>query len=175
MANPRILITTEPLNTESVVKLVKSTSNGSVVTFEGTTRDETNGQKVVRLEYEAYPEMAEKIFQQIFDEVLDSWGLSNVAVAHRIGGGDLRNYAVCFSFRKLSSRVVRVTRVWTTLEGADRTYPRTQLPTQRPSCRQWARRPGSSIPPLPPPIPSTHPSIDLADLQSVLYFKMYPS
>ena len=39
----------------------------------------------MRLEYEAYPEMAEKIFQQIFDEVLDSWGLSNVAVAHRIG------------------------------------------------------------------------------------------
>ena len=85
MANPRILITTKPLDTESVTKLVKSTSNGSVVTFEGTTRNETNGRKVVRLEYEAYPEMAEKTFQQIFDEVLSRWGLSNVAVAHRIG------------------------------------------------------------------------------------------
>ena len=85
MANPRILITTETLDAESVTKLVKSTDNGGVVTFEGTTRGETNGRKVVRLEYEAYPEMAEKTFQQIFDEVLGRWGISNVAVAHRIG------------------------------------------------------------------------------------------
>ena len=85
MGNPRILITTEPLDTESVTKLVKNTSNGGVVTFEGTTRDETHGRKVVRLEYQAYPEMAERIFQQIFDEVLGRWGITNVAVAHRIG------------------------------------------------------------------------------------------
>lgn len=85
MENPRILITTDPLDAESVTKLVKSTDNGGVVTFEGTTRDATNGRKVVRLEYEAYPEMAEKTFQQIFDEVLGRWGISNVAVAHRIG------------------------------------------------------------------------------------------
>ncbi len=85
MGNPRIIITTEPLNTDSVTKLVKSTGNGSVVTFEGTTRDETNGRKVLRLEYEAYPEMAEKTFQQIFDEVWGRWELDNVAVAHRIG------------------------------------------------------------------------------------------
>ena len=82
MENPRILITTDPLDAESVTKLVKSTDNGGVVTFEGTTRDATNGRKVVRLEY---PEMAEKTFQQIFDEVLGRWGISNVAVAHRIG------------------------------------------------------------------------------------------
>ena len=85
MENSRILITTDPLDAESVTNLVKSTSNGSVVTFEGTTRDETSGRKVVRLEYEAYPEMAEKTFQQIFDEVLGQWGLNHVAVAHRIG------------------------------------------------------------------------------------------
>ncbi|SVB45971.1 uncharacterized protein METZ01_LOCUS198825 [marine metagenome] len=85
MGNPRIIITTEPLDTDSVTKLVKSTGNGSVVTFEGTTRDETNGRKVLRLEYEAYPEMAEKTFQQIFDEVWGRWELDNVAVAHRIG------------------------------------------------------------------------------------------
>ena len=85
MENSRILITTDPLDAESVTNLVKSTSNGSVVTFEGTTRDETSGRKVVRLEYEAYPEMAERTFQQIFDEVLGRWGLNHVAVAHRIG------------------------------------------------------------------------------------------
>ncbi len=85
MTTPRILITPEPLNAESVTALVKSTANGGVVTFEGTTRDETGGRTVVRLEYEAYPEMAEKTFQQIFDEVQERWSVTDVAVAHRIG------------------------------------------------------------------------------------------
>ena len=85
MPTPRILITEEPLDAESVTALVKSNANGGVVTFEGTTRDETSGRTVVRLEYEAYPEMAEKTFQQIFDEVQEHWGIAGVAVAHRIG------------------------------------------------------------------------------------------
>jgi molybdopterin synthase catalytic subunit len=85
MTTPRILITPEPLDAESVTALVKSTANGGVVTFEGITRDETGGRTVVRLEYEAYPEMAEKTFQQIFDEVQERWSVTDVAVAHRIG------------------------------------------------------------------------------------------
>ena len=85
METPRILITTEPLDAESVTALVKSPANGGVVTFQGTTRDETGGRTVVRLEYEAYPEMAEKTFRQIFGEVEERWGVTDVAVAHRIG------------------------------------------------------------------------------------------
>lgn len=85
MEIPRILITSEPLDAESVTALVKSPANGGVVTFEGTTRDETGGRTVVRLEYEAYPEMAEKTFRQIFDEVEKRWGITDLAVAHRIG------------------------------------------------------------------------------------------
>ena len=85
MTTPRILITPEPLDAESVTALVKSTANGGVVTFEGITRDETGGRTVVRLEYEADPEMAEKTYQQIFDEVQERWSVTDVAVAHRIG------------------------------------------------------------------------------------------
>ena len=85
METPRILITTDPLDAKSVTALVKSPANGAVVTFQGTTRDETGGRTVVRLEYEAYPEMAEKTFRQIFGEVEERWGVVDVAVAHRIG------------------------------------------------------------------------------------------
>ena len=85
MAISRILITEEPLDAASVTALVKSPANGGVVTFEGTTRDETGGRTVMRLEYEAYTEMAEKTFQQIFNEVQERWSITDVAVAHRIG------------------------------------------------------------------------------------------
>ena len=83
--NPRILITEEPLDAEKLTSMVQSTANGGVVTFQGITREQTGGRVVVRLEYEAYPEMAYKTLQQIFDEVEERWGVVDLAVAHRIG------------------------------------------------------------------------------------------
>ena len=83
--NPRILITDEPLDAEKVTAMVMSTANGGVVTFQGITRDQTGGRTVELLEYEAYPEMAYKTLQQIFDEVEERWGVTDLALAHRIG------------------------------------------------------------------------------------------
>lgn len=83
--NPRIIITDEPLDADRVTQMVMSTANGGVVTFQGITRDQTGGRTVVRLDYEAYPEMAHKMLQQIFDEVEERWGITDMALAHRIG------------------------------------------------------------------------------------------
>ena len=83
--NPRKLITDTPLDAERVTAMVANTANGGVVTFQGVTRDETGGRSVVRLDYEAYPEMAYKTLQQIFDEVEERWGITDLALAHRIG------------------------------------------------------------------------------------------
>ena len=83
--DPRILITDAPLDAERVTAMVSNTANGGVVTFQGVTRDETGGRSVVRLDYEAYPEMAYKTLQQIFGEVEERWGIADLALAHRIG------------------------------------------------------------------------------------------
>ena len=83
--DPRILITDEPLDADRVTAMVTDTANGGIVTFQGVTRDETGGRVVVRLDYEAYPEMAYKTLQQIFAEVEERWGITDVALAHRIG------------------------------------------------------------------------------------------
>ena len=83
--DPRILITDEPLDAEKVTAMVMSTANGGVVTFQGITRDQTGGRTVELLEYEAYPEMAYTMLQQIFDEVEERWGVTDLALAHRIG------------------------------------------------------------------------------------------
>lgn len=87
--DPRILITDAPLDAERVTAMVTSTANGGVVTFQGVTRDETGGRTVVRLDYEAYPEMAYKTLQQIFAEVEARWGITDMALAHRIGRVEL--------------------------------------------------------------------------------------
>lgn len=80
-----ILITDEPLDPEAVTSQVRKDSNGAVVTFLGTTRDITDGRKVLRLEYEAYRPMADNKLTEIADEMMEKWPVDGVAIAHRLG------------------------------------------------------------------------------------------
>jgi molybdopterin synthase catalytic subunit len=73
-----------PLSLEAVVEAVRAPGRGAVVTFEGDVRGETNGRKVVRLEYEAYVSMAERCLNTIAEEVGREHGAA-VAILHRIG------------------------------------------------------------------------------------------
>ncbi len=78
-------VTSEPLSVDALVGLVLSDGDGAVVTFVGTVRDNTNGRKVVVLEYEAYAEMAESEMRRIGCEVMGKWKLHGIAMRHRIG------------------------------------------------------------------------------------------
>ncbi|MCZ6892143.1 MAG: molybdenum cofactor biosynthesis protein MoaE [Chloroflexi bacterium] len=80
-----ILVTREPLDPEVVTATVRRESNGAVVTFLGTTRNETGGHRVLYLEYEAYEGMAGKMLTRIAGEVSERWGIADVAIAHRFG------------------------------------------------------------------------------------------
>ena len=59
--------------------------NGSVITFLGTTRLFNEGRKVLYLEYETYPEMAVKELEKVRQEIRERWGISDVAIGHRLG------------------------------------------------------------------------------------------
>ena len=58
---------------------------GALATFTGTVRERSRGQDVVRLEYEAYPEMVEAELRRIALDVAARHGLLGIAVAHRHG------------------------------------------------------------------------------------------
>ncbi len=60
-------------------------ASGALVTFAGTVRDNARGKQVIALDYEAYPPAAEKMLEQIGDEIFERWGIRNVAIAHRHG------------------------------------------------------------------------------------------
>ena len=79
----------ERLNVAEVTDAVRRPSNGAVVTFEGTTRDSTNGRRVVSLEYETHARMAEKVLRQVLEETAARFGLSDAAALHRIGRVDI--------------------------------------------------------------------------------------
>lgn len=80
-----IHITSEPLNPQEITELVRKDSNGAVVTFLGVVRDNSEGRRVLHLEYEAYQPMAEKMLQQIAREVRERWAVQDIAIAHRLG------------------------------------------------------------------------------------------
>jgi molybdopterin synthase catalytic subunit len=79
-------ITTEEVSVDDVVARLAHPANGAVGTFVGVVRDETDGREVCYLQYEAYPDMAERELRQIGDEIRERWPtIREVAVVHRIG------------------------------------------------------------------------------------------
>lgn len=80
-----VIITRAPLDPEEVTRRVRAPADGAVVTFLGTTRDQTGGRRVLYLEYEAYIPMAEEKLQKIVRELKGRRDVSGIAIAHRIG------------------------------------------------------------------------------------------
>jgi len=80
-------IVTHPIDAAAVAAAVAEASAGAIATFIGTTRDHNEGRRVTRLEYEAYPEMALRVFAHIASEANERWG-ARVVIHHRTGSLD---------------------------------------------------------------------------------------
>ena len=78
-------LTDRPIDVDALEASIERSSHGAVVTFIGRARDVADdGRSVVELEYEAYPEMAESVLDEIRTEAESRFG-ATVAVVHRFG------------------------------------------------------------------------------------------
>jgi MoaE-MoaD fusion protein len=85
-AAPPIRISPEPVTVDAVVEAVAGGDDGAVVTFAGIVRRRGHHvPDVVRLEYEAYREMAEAVLGEIAEEIEREWPGVRVAIHHRTG------------------------------------------------------------------------------------------
>jgi molybdopterin synthase catalytic subunit/molybdopterin converting factor small subunit len=84
----------EPLSLDAVVDEVRSDEAGAIATFVGTTRVQSRGRTVMRLEYEAYAGMAEKVMAEIADELKGRYDLREIAIHHRTGTVDIGEASV---------------------------------------------------------------------------------
>lgn len=82
---PVIRMTREPLDREAIIASVAHPEAGGIVTFEGVVRNHARGKQIRYLEYDAYPEMAERQMGEIAAEVARRWPESALAIVHRIG------------------------------------------------------------------------------------------
>lgn len=78
-------VVSEPIDAARVAAAVSRPDAGAIVTFLGTTRDHNDGRRVTRLEYEAYPEMAEAEMRRIGAAACERWPVAAVAIVHRVG------------------------------------------------------------------------------------------
>jgi molybdopterin synthase catalytic subunit len=93
----RCTISDRPLDEVEVAARVAGPDAGGIVTFVGAVRDRARGQAIRHLEYEAYPEMAEREMQKIVDEAERRWPGTRVALAHRVGHLEIGDLAVVVS------------------------------------------------------------------------------
>ncbi|EST53151.1 molybdopterin converting factor [Brevibacillus panacihumi W25] len=91
---PLFSITTEPLSADKLIRLVSNPHAGAVLTFVGTVREFTHGQRTVYLSYEAYAPMAVEKMKQIAAEIDERWPGARVAMQHRIGDLQIEEIAV---------------------------------------------------------------------------------
>ncbi len=78
-------VTSEPLDPERLRQHVRKDESGAVILFFGDVRNNSRGRSVLYLEYDAYPEMAEKMMRKLAEEVMARWPLTDVAIQHRTG------------------------------------------------------------------------------------------
>jgi MoaE-MoaD fusion protein len=83
-----------PLSLDRVVAAVRGPEIGGIVTFTGAVRRRNLGREVERLEYEAYPEMAEKVMREIAAEIEAELEGVRLAVEHRAGALEVGDVAV---------------------------------------------------------------------------------
>ncbi|MGH7907678.1 MAG: molybdopterin converting factor subunit 1 [Candidatus Binataceae bacterium] len=76
---------------------VSDPAAGAVVRFDGMTRNENVGRRVLRLDYEAYEPMALNEMRKIAKDAGGRWKIVRIAITHRIGRVDIGEISVAIA------------------------------------------------------------------------------
>jgi len=80
-----VRLTPDPIDYHALTEGVRSPRCGAVALFLGTVRELTGDRVTTRLDYQAYPPMAEKKLAEVEAEVRRRWPVGDVALVHRVG------------------------------------------------------------------------------------------
>ena len=75
----------QAIDLQELVRSVTDPEAGAIATFIGTTRNHNDGRKVIALDYDGYPEMAEKELARIGAAARKQWRICRMAIVHRLG------------------------------------------------------------------------------------------
>jgi MoaE-MoaD fusion protein len=78
-------VTSEPLTPQELVEGVRTDESGAVALFYGIARNNSDGQRVVALEYDAFPSMAERKLRDVAEGIARDWPITGIGILHRTG------------------------------------------------------------------------------------------
>ncbi|EDX85602.1 molybdopterin converting factor, subunit 2, putative [Synechococcus sp. PCC 7335] len=85
-SNDSLAIAFCPLDLAQAYALADDGANGAIALFSGMVRNQTDGQPVIALEYQAYEPMAIVVFQQIAAQIRQQWpDITRIVIHHRTG------------------------------------------------------------------------------------------
>ena len=82
---PRAELVHQPIDASALIRRVSRPANGAVLLFLGVVRDVNDGRAVTGIEYSAYESMAERELAAIASEAAERFGMSDIAIQHRVG------------------------------------------------------------------------------------------
>lgn len=87
----KVRIQKENFNVEDEIEFMKKSSRniGGIVTFLGTGRELSKGESISELNFEHYPEMAEKKLGEIREKAIKDFSIIDMSVIHRVGNMDI--------------------------------------------------------------------------------------
>jgi len=80
-----VKVTEALVSPQLLLDSLRTDSSGSIVTHLGIVRPDSNGQKVVSIEYEANINVSERELSNIANEILTKWGIQDIALYRRVG------------------------------------------------------------------------------------------
>ncbi len=92
------------ISVDEVLAAARGPGEGAVALFLGTARDRSEGRAVLGLEYSAYAPMAESEMRRIEDETRSRFGVSRVAIVHRVGAIGIGEVSVAVAVASVHRR-----------------------------------------------------------------------
>ena len=87
-------ITADPLDSRALVQRLQTGADGAVITFEGVTRNNTEGRATRYLDYECYAPMALAKMKEIGRALLEDHGIRAIGFVHRVGRLEIQDASV---------------------------------------------------------------------------------
>ena len=80
-----VLLGRDPISPDALIRHVRQSHDGAVVTFDGCVRNHSHGRATLYLEYESYESMALEKMKEIAASLHTLFAIDSVAIAHRLG------------------------------------------------------------------------------------------
>jgi len=89
-----VLVTSAAIDLGGILERVRTPASGGIDVFVGTVRNDSDGKRVVGLDYSAYVPMAEQLMREIEAEIRSRWPVHDVVLVHRVGSLNVGDIAV---------------------------------------------------------------------------------